>query len=890
MGYNLNYYTNYNDDVFYNIMEAYKRDFKQQDLNPEDLKEIKKRIDAEFQIYQPDGTALLDDYEHEENWYTNKKETINQFYWNRYRVHLFESGWTTEILKQLEFNTLDRLMNYLGDPNANEQFSRKGLVMGDVQSGKTSNYIGLINKAVDAGYKVVILLTGILESLRKQTQIRVEEGFIGYDVNSKSWVGVGSNSPEGTDIPHSVTSRENDFTGISGETTGLHINKSTKTPLIFVTKKNATTLKKIKDTLSNINIVPPNKAINSSLLIIDDEADNASVNTNDPAYDPTKINKEIREILKLFTKKNYVGFTATPFANVFIDPDSVSKMLEDDLFPKDFIFVLNPPSNYFGAEKIFLENKSSNIQIIDDHTDFFPLKHNKDWDGDTFFPSLTEALNCFLLINVIRDLREQSQKNSHRSMLINVSRFINVQNKIEEIVSRKLENIKSAIRHSSRLDFNQYIQNQHILNLYETYQKHYSNQYNWNLIFTSLYDSIENVEVFKVPSKDKNRRLDYEKNKENGLRCIVIGGLALSRGLTLEGLTISYLYRNTSTFDVLMQMGRWFGYRHKPYEYSDLCKVWMLQQTQKYFIEITNSIRLLKEDLKSLVLSKKTPKEFGIRVRNESEILGITDRNKMRNTKKYVYTYDLYGKVLETPFISSNLEHLKHNMSVLEEFSSKFAFDFNGKSLMVSNINKNHVIELLKKLEIHEANRINYFEKDKISKFISQSEYEHFDCVIIGGISPNIFKFGKYEINPIQRSFDLLDEFTIRISGKHRRLGGRNDTQNGLNSEQIRLLGDLKKASNSTFMIEGRNPLILIYPIELKRTKDTDDIIYEDDEIDEINSLVEKLKEHNITPYGMGIGFPRNSNKHDIETEVYTIAERTKWWNLMNKKDNEEDE
>lgn len=889
VGYNFGTYENYDDEVFFEIITNFQINNNIKFLE-EEISEIKRKVDSEFQIYQPDGIALTEDYEHEKDWYTKEKEKISQFYWNRYRNYLFNSGWSTDVLNTLENNTLNKLMNLLGNPKSSEHFDRKGLVMGDVQSGKTSNYIGLINKAVDAGYKVIILLTGTIEPLRRQTQIRVEEGFIGYDANSKTWVGVGERSPEGTDIPHSVTSRENDFTGNSGETTGLHISSHNTIPLIFVTKKNPSTLKKIKDVLSNINIIPPNKQINSSLLVIDDEADNASVNTSDPDYDPTRINREIRGILNLFTKKNYVGFTATPFANIFIDPNSESEMLKEDLFPKNFIYVLHSPNNYLGAEQLFIEKKYNIVQTITDYSDYFPLKHNKDWYGDTLFSSINEAINAFLIVNAIRDLREKSRKNSHRSMLINISRFIKVQNRIEEIVSFKIQNILNALKQSSKLEYKQYIRNTHIKDLFETYKKHYDLFYNWEMIFNVLYDSTKEIEIFKVPSNDKKKKLDYEKYKDTGLRCIVIGGLSLSRGLTLEGLTISYLYRNTSTFDVLMQMGRFFGYRSKPENYGDLCKVWMLNQTKEYFEDITQSIKTLKNDLRELANSEKTPKEFGIRVRNESDTLGITDRNKMRYTKKYVHTFDLYGKVLETPFISSNKESILKNMTIINEFSFKLEFEKEKKHLISKNINFKLVTNLIENLLIHEANRVNYFEKDKIVNFIKQSDYENFDVVFMSGASDDKIKLKDYFINPIERSFDTLDFETIRISGKRRRLGGKDDTKNGLTQIQITALGNLEKASNSTFLIEGRNPLLIIYPIKLKKVKETDDIIYAPNEVEIIDHLVDELNNNKLVLYGIGIGFPHDSKKINLQTEVYVIADRTNWWNLMKEKDSEEND
>ncbi|MCF8020982.1 MAG: hypothetical protein K9L62_16510 [Vallitaleaceae bacterium] len=888
MGIQFGKFTSYTDEVFNMIITDIKQTFCEMDFNQDVLLEIKHLVDSEFQIFQPDGDALLNDYEHEHDWYAKAKDEIDHFYWPRYRSHLFQNGWTTNILSKLGTDTLDRLMNFLGDPNSPDVFSRKGLVMGDVQSGKTSNYIGLICKAVDAGYKVIILLTGTIESLRRQTQIRVEEGFIGYDVENREWVGVGLQNRNDSMIPKSATSRVNDFTGTAGETTFLHFNNE-KTPFIFITKKNSNTLKKIRDTISNINIVPPAKTINTSLLIVDDEADNASINTNQIDYDPTVINQEIRKILNLFTKSNYVGFTATPFANVFIDPASETEMLKEDLFPKDFIFSLNPPNNYMGPQKIFSERTTNTLQIIDDYNDSFPLKHKKSWSGDTLFESLVEAIYTFMIVNSIRDINEGSEKNSHRSMMINVSRFIKVQERLEVLIGNKVENITNAVRQSHMLPKNEYIKNPYIKGLFDAYEKHYSAHHDWETVFAHLYSAINGIQVFKIPFKDKKKQLDYEKHIDTGLRAIIIGGLALSRGITLEGLTISYLYRNTSTFDVLMQMGRWFGYRNKPKDYSTLCKVWMLEQTKDFFLEITSSIIELKNDFKELIASKKTPQEFGIRVRNESDKLGITSRNKMRTTKKFVYTYDLYGQVLETPFLSSRTSDIRSNYDLVNNFITDIEMQRYGDSLFKSPVSMNVVVKLLSDLNIHEANRITYFQKEQIIDFIENAGFSKFDVVIISGKGPQS-DFNNSNVRLIERSFDILDENTLRIGGVHRRLGGSEDTRFGLSKQQIIRIRGHKNVSNSTYMIEDRNPILILYPLSLKKTSSINDNPLPQVEIQHINRLVDEYNAEKITPIGIGIGFPKNRAKSGITEKVFYINDRTKWWNLMNRKDNEEDE
>lgn len=879
----------YNDDTFDYIM-SYFAGIMGRDFNEEEIAIIKKRIDSEFQIYQPDGIALLDDYEHESDWYDREKDNIDNFYWKRYRNYLFKKGWQTEVLNSLDFKILNKIMNFLGDPHSSDSFLRKGLVIGDVQSGKTSNYIGLICKAVDAGYKVIVLLTGQIESLRRQTQIRLEEGFIGYDVENKVWVGVGKEE-QTTDlvIPKSITSRINDFTGIAGSSTFLKIDND-KVPFIFITKKNKNTLKKIRDSLTHLNIKPPQQTINTSLLVIDDEADNASINTNDPKYDPTTINAEIRKLLVLFYKSTYVGFTATPFANVFIDPDSETEMLKGDLFPKDFIYCLNPPSNYFGAEKIFYNpNYKTTIQLIKDNNDTFPLKHKLTWYGNTMFGSLIEAINAFLLINAIRDLSEGSQKNSHRSMLINVSRFIKVQERFEFLVRDLFDKILNSVKLSMRLSRDQYEKNSYINKLLECYNKHYSNYYNWDEIFSNLFNSIKAIQIYKIPFRDRRRgQLEYEKH-EDGLRVIVIGGLALSRGLTLEGLTISYLYRNTATFDVLMQMGRWFGYKDSPLDYSKLCRVWMLESTKEFFKEIVESTKQLKDDIVAMNYSKKAPRDFGIRVRNESEYLRITDRNKMRTSKKYVYTYDLFEHVLETPLISNKELYLKQNMQEVQNFYSKLDFIEVGNSLLSKTIKVEIIVDFLKRIHVHEANTINYFDKERIIEFIRMFNFHVFDVVIIGGDGQKISIHDK-DIKASLRSFDFLDDEIIRVGGVHRRLGGPSDTRYGLTDDQVNDVKEkygLSKLSSKSYLIEDRNPLLLIYPLTLKKPKDYEVDVMENNQT---CNLVDHFELLGLIPYGFGIAFPKNEKIEVSPKIVFYVSENTNWWKLMYMKDDEDDD
>lgn len=509
---------------FEQVVDQYGETFA---ITEEEKTEIERKIKSQYCIFQDEGAALVGDYEHDFMWYANlqAQEDYDEYYWPRYKAHLENKNFSPAGIDTLENKTLPKLMSYIGNPNEDSPFSIRGLVVGDVQSGKTSNYLGLITKAADAGYKVIFLLTGTIESLRRQTQKRVEEGFIGYDSVNAEDVGVG----RGSRTPKAFTSRNNDFTGKNDQNTTYKINDNASEPMIFVIKKNVSVLKKLYASLKNINTSSAVSQITVPMIMIDDEADNASINTNKKDEDPTKINNYIRKILTLFARNTYVGFTATPFANVFISYDTQDEMLADDLFPRHFIYSLESPSNYCGAQKYFFES-NSNVRFINDYDDkVFPLRHKKEWDGDKLFPSFYHSINVFLLANAIRDIREV-EKNTHRSMLINMSRFTDVQFVIKEIVENYFADMKRAIKQNCRCKKEDYMRNSLISALYESYELEYADNNwfgktaTWDQVFERLPDAIKDIEIAVVNSSRNSNKLDYSKHERDGLRVIAIGG------------------------------------------------------------------------------------------------------------------------------------------------------------------------------------------------------------------------------------------------------------------------------------------------------------------------------------------------------------------------------
>lgn len=331
-------------------------------------------MEYEYKIVHNKGQAIFNDYDKKREWYSNFKIQDN-FFWSRYKDYLINHSSISRIsINLLDDVTLPDIMNCLGNPNdvLDKPRLRRGLIIGDVQSGKTATYTGLICKAADAGYKVVILLTGITENLRRQTQERIDEGIVGITLKKEGKiekyprVGVGLDNKQIKAT--SVTSTLNDFVGNCNKIT---MSLASNSLVLFVIKKNVSVLQRLFNWLREQNIDPIKGYVDVPMLLIDDEADNASVNTRKDETDPTRTNKLIRQICNLFMNSTYVGFTATPFANVFIDPDSVDAMQHADLFPEHFIYALEAPSNYVGADKIFYPEGTfyHNLRYITDITE-----------------------------------------------------------------------------------------------------------------------------------------------------------------------------------------------------------------------------------------------------------------------------------------------------------------------------------------------------------------------------------------------------------------------------------------------------------------------------------------------------------------------------------------
>ncbi|WP_231602682.1 Z1 domain-containing protein, partial [Herbaspirillum chlorophenolicum] len=415
-------------------------------LDPEigetELKRVRSKLESTIGIQVSVGGVVREDAH--EPWLFDEKGKIDWQYWDSYKQLLVSQGWSPTVVRVLDEDT-DNIITECGNPRLEEGWSIRGLVMGDVQSGKTASYSGVIAKAADAGYKVIVLLTGMIEDLRKQSQERLDFGFVGRDSRdvlgkntNRQAIGAGAFRSKSANV---LTSVDSDFLTANAQVLGGIPLKNINEPILFVIKKNISPLKNLNDWLTSQMKISGLSQHHVPLLVIDDEADNASVNVKKDNEDPAKINAGIRDLLKKFSHSSYVAYTATPFANIFINPDR-----EDDLFPSNFIYSLNTPSNYIGASSIFLDDGKHHGQLhdIDDAEEIIPHAHKKDLVLDDIPESLKEAVRVFLISCAIRDIRQEELR--HRSMLVNVSRFTDVQRRVSEKVGNFLWTLQEEIR------------------------------------------------------------------------------------------------------------------------------------------------------------------------------------------------------------------------------------------------------------------------------------------------------------------------------------------------------------------------------------------------------------------------------------------------------------
>lgn len=761
-------------------------------LTPEEAERMAREFEVRHGVTMTIGSVLTErEYK---PWLDKAKIDINPYYWKRYRSHLGQKHFSGQVIATLDQVT-ERILGLLENPAEDGPWDRRGMVVGHVQSGKTANYIGLICKAADAGYRVIIVIAGIHNNLRNQTQVRIDEGFVGRDsarlLSRKGDKFVGVGAFDKTRRPVTFTNSLKDFNKAMATAVGVPL-QTLNEPAVFVIKKNSSTLRHLLQWLSEHSAQAGAKTIGAPMLLIDDEADNASINIKHGKDEVSTINGQIRELLHLFERSCYVGYTATPFANIFIDPDTDDEMLGADLFPRNFIVTLDPPSNYFGPDRVFLDEPGLVVRYIDDSEDTLALNHTKELEVTGLPESMLSALRTFVVARAIRLARGHSS--FHSSMLVNASRFTNVQRQLRNELHHRLEMIQSSARVNGALPEEKALKDPELRLLHEAWRCEYEGTgLGWAAIQPWLNAAAAPITVVEVNSRSSGG-LDYAGYAESGLSVVAVGGYSLSRGLTLEGLMITYFLRNSIMYDTLMQMGRWFGYRPG---YEDLCRIWMPEEAEGWYSHIAESIEMLREELRTMEAAKATPEEFGLKVRSHPDTLIVTARNKMGSSEEVVWKVGLSNNFIETATLHRTPEVLATNRRNARRFGQQLAalglLPSEARQVpggwLVANVPVDPVVDFITSFVNHLGSPLT--DPSPVRRYIDErrrGELSNWDVLLAGTQdgSATLDESMGVAIRRQQRSAGTkTDESTLRITNKQR-VASRGIEKTGLSAEQVR--------------------------------------------------------------------------------------------------------
>ncbi|MEA1015146.1 Z1 domain-containing protein [Sphingosinicella sp. LY1275] len=528
-------------------------------------------------------------------WYTDEIKDARSYYWSKYVEQLRSQGWSDQSIHQLDEST-SSVIERLANPTAEAAFQAKGLVVGYVQSGKTANFTGVISKAADAGYKLIIVMAGVLDVLRSQTQRRIDKEMIGQELLGRDYAGApdwdeflkhgGKPSALGSFDWYRLTGPEADYQklGYGMDALKFEITEPSKqlwdpsnlfraSTRIAVIKKNSKIIEKLLADLRATEKAKLGAPLDQvPTLIIDDESDQASINVKraaapDEEQERTATNKAIVSLLKLLPRAQYVGYTATPFANVFVDPNN-----EEDIFPKDFLISLPRPESYMGVSDFYdLEGSPDDIESRPNERDYV-----RPVTGDDTKPqNLQQAIDAFVLTGALKLYRAEedtSLRFRHHTMLAHLSHKVVDHKALADLVRGTygsagydggpgLERLEALFAN----DFLPvYRERGSDLPFPETFEE----------LLSFVGDALTRIGEPEVAVKVLNNenKDDTPDFGRQSVWKILVGGTKLSRGYTVEGLTISYYRRRTGTADTLMQMGRWFGFRRG---YPDLVRLYI---------------------------------------------------------------------------------------------------------------------------------------------------------------------------------------------------------------------------------------------------------------------------------------------------------------------------
>ena len=652
-----------------------------------------------------------------EFWY--HPDNFEHFHWGKYKSFLESKNFPQTAIEDIDTSTT-KIMKMICNPREKE-FRKHGLVVGYVQSGKTANYTGLIAKAIDCGYKNIIILSGIHNNLRDQTQRRIESDLENYSLES----------PE-LNIQYLTNKGEEDFDDNLNRSTLL-----TPNPKIAIIKKQHTVLGKVFNWFYDID----EEVLSShSTIIIDDEADNATIDVSndyeesDDPYtaddDPSLTNRLIKQIRNLFPKICYIGYTATPFANVLIDPFEEHESYRESLYPRDFIISLPKPFGYTGVKELFPNLVDTEFNLNKELSDNVFIINNNDHNQlidslsvnfiDIIPESLKKAFYRYLITALVK--KKRGFQNYFHSFLIHASHEINIHQLIREKFDTYFDNFSYHFCLPKPLD-NQI--RQEINNLKDYWDEKRVEFKFPNLSFEKikpdLIDIVKSIKVVDVNSESKEE-LNFTENSTHN-HYIIIGGNRLSRGLTIEGLTITYFSRFSKYYDSFLQMGRWFGFRK---DYEDLVMLYTTAENFCWFNWLNNVEESMRMDIKRYDSYNKTPLDLAVRIMTHPG-MHVTSPIKMKNVVYSSLKPNYNERIEETKEFDLSPLALQKNINtvgrLIETLKSNYKLQANNQKYLWTKVSKRVCVNFIKKFIIPEDSTS--FSKNDILSYIDEVYESH---------------------------------------------------------------------------------------------------------------------------------------------------------------------
>ena len=768
--------------------------------------------------------------ENNQGWFS--EGDFELFQWERHRNFMInqlgDNG--LSIMTKIGIDT-NRIMDEIPNPKLDydDGFDSRGLVVGSVQSGKTANFTSLIAKSIDSGYNLIIIFAGLIDDLRTQTQIRLDKTLFGQQ-NIPGYIQevvdqnkIYSITDAGGDFQEFIPTIDEVPTTDAGYMDYYYTQViRSNFPKVFIVKKNTDVLDRL------LRIFFGEEGINQQdigwngrqrVLVIDDEADHASVDTGIinrftrdeliyhlgliglstagtkrdmidryyewrsrdnhdeaaetalPDENASQTNLKIRQLLNSFSHVSYVGYTATPFANLLTTPWPDDEGLGDTLYPRDFIASIEPPADYMGPTQIFsVDNQDINSILVnttlnqeDDGVDEEVINNHltsTDVDRHQIFlnlpESLANAIGDFIITGIIRDLRGQG--NQHHTMLINTSHLSDDQDIVQEKVQQCMDHWSEMLRYGHGDADGDMIRNflrerylliqPSLVHSNHTWEE-ISSKIDTNLD-TNYFDSLADVASINYRSGEKLEYLAAE--DRGGLRIIAIGGNRLSRGLTLEGLTVSYFARSSQYYDTLLQMGRWFGYRP---EYDDLIRIHMSGRLINWFSHLANVENELRADIARFDVDERSPRELAVRIMTH-EFMRVTGRVRPEHNRHIQVGYD--ASILRTRKLNQNIQIRDSNIQHASRLFCELNEDYDdAHSIRLwKNIDIDWILSLLQGHQTVD-DIVGTFRIRDVINYITTMNAEgelndwSVGLHIPGGNRQSTIQFGNHEIGTINR-------------------------------------------------------------------------------------------------------------------------------------------